>query len=267
MRSQTARVHMGLALRRGKKPGRGYLLKARNSRYLPGDLERIWSLLGRSTMGVVPGEAQYKVKSVFPYYPDDGSSKLCVHRGGSIYESVLIEAGAFSEAYQIDAGDVKRGRHSAFKERLYYPASSMYVRETTGWRKAGFPEMYRDSRRGGRLASFQGVIQLTATAVNEGSGSLTSSTAVQYLCRVYDENLDMESARSAIVEIPAFTNAEYIEIGIQYWDTSGTPDRWLNGWDPNWPWRGTHVRIYRTASGKSVCIYPYGTSGACTVTS
>ncbi|MCP3937682.1 MAG: hypothetical protein GY708_20200, partial [Actinomycetia bacterium] len=112
----------GEALGAGQRARRGFLLQALNSRYLPSDdKDRLWALAGRSRYGSLPGNPV----QIFPFYIDGGTSKLCAHVGGKIYEGDLGATGGFVEAYEMSGTlTPPRGTPVPYKSILHYPIGS-----------------------------------------------------------------------------------------------------------------------------------------------
>lgn len=210
-------VRRGLNTRGGKGVKPGWLLKARNSRYLPGDSQqRLWALLGRSLFGTVPDN----IDAIFPFYIDGGASYICAHAGSAIYEAVLGIVGTFSSALSL-GGDAERGHPFSYLRNTYYPAgpdvtNGFWTREPAGWVKGG----HRTPTA-------------TFTAANQGSGSFASTTDVVYTYRIYDNTTGTESAHGPTVTKALFNTVASVRLTFAAGVT-------INGE------RGTHLRIYRS---------------------
>lgn len=217
MRPIRLNVARGLNLRGGVGPRPGWLLGARNSRYLAGDSEdRLWALLGRSLFNSTALAAN--TKAIFPFYIDGGASFICAHAGDSIYEAPLGAAGAFTLAKAI-GGTSSRGTPFSYLRSLYYPSGpsadlGFWTRQTSGWVKGG----HRTPTA-------------TFTATAQGSGTYVSTTDVLYTYRIYDNTTGTESAHGPTVTKTAFAGLAAIRL------------TWPAGLTTNGE-RGTHVRIY-----------------------
>jgi len=212
-------VGRGLNTRGGVGVKPGWLLKARNSRYLPGDsTQRLWALLGRSRFNSTAAAAN--VKAIFPFYIDGGSSFLCAHAGDSIYEANLGATGTLVLAKAI-GGTSERGTPFSYLRSLYYPSGptadlDFWTRQTSGWVKGG----HRTPTT-------------TFTATASGSGTFASTTDVVYTYRIYDNTTGTESAHGPTVTVPTFNTKLNVAVAFP----SGLS---VNGE------RGTHLRIYRS---------------------
>jgi hypothetical protein len=210
---------MGLNTRGGKHARPGYLLKARNSRYLPGDTtNRLWALLGRSLFNSTALAAN--AKAIFPFYIDGGASYICAHAGDSIYEAPLGLTGAFTLAKAL-GGASSRGVPFSYLNKLFYPSGpsadlGFWTRQTSGWVKGG----HRTPTA-------------TFIATNQGSGTFASTTDVVYTYRLYDNTTGTESAHGPTVTKTAFNTIVSVRLAF----ATGVA---VNGE------RGTHLRIYRS---------------------
>ncbi len=212
-------VGRGLNTRGGLGVKPGWLLKARNSRYLPGDSQqRLWSVLGRSLFNEETIGAN--INAIFPFYIDQGGSYLCAHAGDSIYEAQLSLTGTFSLALSLGA-NAHRGHPFSYLRSLYYPAGpdadrGFWTRQTSGWVKGG----HRTPTA-------------TFSAANQGSGSFASTTEVLYTYRLYDNTTGTESAHGPVITKALFNTVASIRLTFAEGLTT-------NGE------RGTHLRIYRS---------------------
>lgn len=223
MRSVPMTVSRGLNTRGGVGVKPGWLLAARNSRYLPGDTQgRLWALLGRSKFNSAALPANGK--AIFPFYIDGGASYLVAHAGDSLYEASLAQVGTFTLAKAL-GGASSRGVPFSYLKSLYYPAGptadlGFWTRQVSGWVKGG----HRTP---------------TATfgAANQGSGSFASTTAVLYTYRIYDNTTGTESTHGPTVTKALFNTI----LAVRLTFAAGVT---VNGE------RGTHLRIYRSLLGE-----------------
>jgi hypothetical protein len=241
------RTQFNLGVYRTTKAGAppGALLKARNSRYLDKDADWLQTLLGRAAYNANPvPNPTYPglddaTKRIFGINYDDGTAALVQHKNGSLFEGDLDAASEFTEAYaMVDDGaqTVEAGNEFAYSNIWFYIAGIgtggadrklAFARPQDGtWRMAGHRQP---------TDAF--------TAAETGSGSFSSTYAVKYLYRIYDDNIGIESQRSSTtVEVGAFTSVQAIRLT---WASGITQPADL----------GTHVRIYRTFLSEPAGIY------------
>lgn len=233
-------VSLGLNTRSGKGPRPGYLLKARNSRYLPGDTSgRLWAVLGRTLFNADgfpagssgPAADDGVLKAIFPYYAEDGSAFVVAHKGGWLFEAPMGATGSFVEKRLITTGfggapllATPRGIPFSYRNKAYYPSGpdpqlglsmNLWARDPSGWVQAGFSSLF--------LYLF--------TAAPFGAGTYASTTQVLYTYRYYQSSTGAESAHGPVVTQAPFSGAQSVRLtfagGVQ-----GMTER------------DTHVRIY-----------------------
>lgn len=232
MKPSTITVDRGVVRGRGKRAGPGLLLRARNSRYLPEDFNRLWALLGRAKYNAVPMLADTgpkagddtTVKMLFPYSVDGGTSKMCVLKGGAIFEGDLGVTGTLLQAQHLSSSIIPRGTAVGYLDKVFLTVgrggwssdAHAWTRTPAGWRKQGH-----------RLPT----ATFTATPGHSGGG-YTTTYDVQYTYRIYDSTTDTESQHGPVVTVAAFTNQTDVALTF----AAGITVTAL----------GTHLRIYKT---------------------
>lgn len=231
----------------GLLAGRGMLLRAQNARYVPGHPDALYALLGRALFDSVAlpdpstASADTNPKRIFSVIFDDGTRRLVLHRGGTLYEATIGGTGTFAEVYALSSGTnllAPGGFACSYGDKWFYidgnaggidwGASTFrraFVRTSAGWRRAGHGKPPAPL-----VAGSTGILYGGDPGPNN---PVFSSTPVRYLYRIYDEGTNTESQHSDYVEIPAFTAPEGNYVA---WPTPPTSPTDL----------GTHVRLYRT---------------------
>ncbi len=249
-RSFSVPFALGWIRRRGKRQAIGGMLKARNSRFLPGDARRIWALLGRAKYNstAMPngsfGEDDAAIpKALFPVYYDGAGGKLISHKGGTLFAGTLAATGTFVEEQvmaQLVTDAVPRGIPAAYRGELasthwYYPTGR------TGWNS--LYHFWARSSSGWVLAGHR-TPTATFTVAGNGSGSFGSANDIKFTCRIYDDVTDTESAHGPVVTLTA-PGATFTDFRLTF--ASGLA---LLATE-----RGTHVRIYATLLDEEPGIY------------
>lgn len=242
-----------IARQRSTSAATGGLIRATNARYLPGDPDTLWGLLGRAAFNANPipvASVQPPdhaiVKKIFPIFHDDGTMKLVLHMGGALYEADLDAAGEFEEEAIVASSSLDNtpaGEVVAYREEGDDGRGDMWLYMIGDTGRGAYSAWSRTADGIWHRAGHQPPVEVFIVAAS--GGDTFSTTEVHYTCRLYDSFSDEESSHGPVVVLAAASGGT-----VTLTFPAGVTKPLGNSQE-----KGTHLRIYRTLRDEVAGVY------------